>query len=117
MIFDERPTQLLNTKLLLLLNVTIFFQELLLFVVQNLNFINLPNETLKNDGRDRFNHSYIPKSSSQANTNSFLTSLTSTLDLTSYLNHDLTPVLDTSLVYNIQNCIFIKLFPRFKYMA
>lgn len=53
------------------------------------------DETLENDGSDRFDYFYMPINASYANTNSFLTSLVTTLNLTPTSNQSLILISNT----------------------
>lgn len=58
------------------------------------------NKALENNKSNTFDHFYIPKNESYANTNFSLTSLTSTLDLTPTLDQSLTPISNAILFQN-----------------
>ena len=92
-IFDERPIQLSNAKSLLPSNGTVPQPKL----SQSSGTcgpisIKIFDKVLENDGGDRFDHSYMPINASHANTDSSLTSLASTPDLTLTSGQSLTSV-------------------------
>ena len=79
--------------------------------------MNIFDEALENDGGDGFDHFHMPINTSHANTNSSLTSLASTPDLTPTPDQSLISVSNATSLQSTRHRVPTKLPPAFEYTA